>query len=54
MVSCAVYDSRVPALFFEPGVVSRFARPGAGFDVDLYVLGEEDEDRPGGRVTTSE
>ncbi|WP_437575487.1 DUF4279 domain-containing protein [Sorangium sp. So ce887] len=36
-LTCAVYASEVPSIWFPPSVIERLGRMGASIDVDLYI-----------------
>lgn len=41
-VSCAIYAPSVPALYFDNAVIKRIGDLGANFDIDLYILGNQE------------
>jgi hypothetical protein len=40
-LSCVIYSSFSPALYFECSVINRLAELGAGMDIDLYRLPDD-------------
>ena len=43
-VSCAIYTSESPPLYFDKELVKRIEALGANLDIDLYLLPEGDSD----------
>lgn len=41
-LACAVYSEEVPALYFDREIIDSISALGASFDVDLYVLAEQE------------
>jgi len=37
-VSCVVYSSEIPALYFGKEIISKIGEINASFDIDLYIL----------------
>jgi hypothetical protein len=42
LFSCVIYCSERPALYFDRDVISSIENLGSDFDIDLYILPEED------------
>jgi len=40
-VSCAIYSSEIPSLYFDQLTISRIAEFGASLDIDFYLLPTE-------------
>ena len=41
--SCVVYSATSPPLFFEKGTIAQISALGASFDIDLYIVPDNDQ-----------
>jgi len=42
-VSCAIYAEHPPALSFSASCIQQLANIGAGLDIDLYIIGDDND-----------